>query len=326
LGTRLPSSVTMGALFVIANLAALALAAPAQSFGYQALPDPQSPANPFIYLAMVLGFTGLILLIVKLKREAAVKWIILGSMAVTMVYVYSLPLTYLLIALQDPALLSFAALTTAQAELIGTLYLIALVLSVLIAAALTYLLVRFPEWYVVDAVGVSSAAGVTAILGISFGILPALILLAILAAYDAWAVYRTKHMIALADAVTSQRLPVLLVVPKSRDYSFLKQKPLKQQLAQGEEREAFFMGLGDIIIPGILAVSAFSFLPFALGPLGIGRPLLVAIGTLCGALVGYATLMRYVAKGRPQAGLPLLNGGSIGGFTLTYVLVYGWPF
>jgi len=316
----------MGAMFVASNVAALALAAPAQSFGYQALPDPQSPANPFIYLAMVLAFTAVILVIVKLKKEAAVKWIILGAMAVTMVYVYSLPLTFLLLALQDPALLNLTALTTAQAELVATLYWTAFGLAVVIAAALTYLLIRFPEWYVVDAVGVSSAAGVTAILGISFGILPALILLAILAGYDAWAVYHTKHMIALADAVTGQRLPVLLVVPKSRDYSFLTQKPLREQIAKGEEREAFFMGLGDIIIPGILAVSAFSFLPFAVGPLGIGRPLLVALGSLCGALAGYAVLMRYVAKGRPQAGLPLLNGGAIGGFALTYLLVYGWPF
>ena len=32
--------------------------------------------------------------------------------------------------------------------------------------------------------------------------------------------------------------------------------------------------------------------------------------------------MRYVATGRPQAGLPLLNGGAILGFLLTYLVVF----
>src|SRR5439155_1343020 len=82
-----------------------------------------------------------------------------------------------------------------------------------------FLLLKFPEWYVVDTIGFVTAAGVTAILGISFGILPAVLLLIALAFYDAWAVYRTKHMITLADELTSQRLPILLVIPNRAGYS-----------------------------------------------------------------------------------------------------------
>src|SRR2546422_52987 len=107
---------------------------------------------------------------------------------------------------------------------------------------------------------VVTAAGVTAILGISFGAIPAILLLVALAFYDAWAVYRTKHMITLADELTSQRLPILLVIPKKAGYSFREQKSLKGQIAAGEEREAMFIGLGDLIIPGIMSVSAFTFL------------------------------------------------------------------
>src|SRR5207247_10640942 len=109
-----------------------------------------------------------------------------------------------------------------------------------IAADLVFLLMKFPEWYVVDTIGFITAAGVTAILGISFGILPAVLLLIALAIYDAWAVYRTKHMITLADELTSQRLPILLVIPKRAGYSFRDQKSLKTQLDSGEEREAMF--------------------------------------------------------------------------------------
>jgi len=169
-----------------------------------------------------------------------------------------------------------------------------------------------------------TAAGVTAILGISFGILPAVLLLVALAIYDAWAVYRTKHMVTLADELTSQRLPILLVIPKKAGYSFREQKSLKEQVASGEEREAMFVGLGDLIIPGILSVSAFTFLgPLSGSSAALPGSLLVAIGSVIGSLGGFLVLMRFVLKGNPQAGLPLLNGGALLGFLITSLLVYG---
>ena len=81
-------------------------------------------------------------------------------------------------------------------------------------------MISYPEWYVIDLSGVILAAGVAAIFGISFGLLPALLLLIGLAIYDAWAVYRTGHMVDLADSVMDLKLPILLVMPKSRSYSF----------------------------------------------------------------------------------------------------------
>jgi len=202
---------------------------------------------------------------------------------------------------------------------------LATVLAFGVAGLLVVGLVKYPEWYVVDAVGLAVAVGVTAIMGISFGVLPAILLLTGLAVYDAWAVYRTKHMVTLADEVTSQRLPVLLVIPKHADYKFSEQKSLKEQVAKGEEREAMFIGLGDLIIPGVLAVSARVFLrdDIGLSVAGLAPSLLVALITILGSLVGFAILMRFVLKGNPQAGLPLLNGGAIAGFFLSLVLVYG---
>jgi presenilin-like A22 family membrane protease len=163
---------------------------------------------------------------------------------------------------------------------------------------------------------------VTAIIGISFGILPALVFLIALAIYDAIAVYRTKHMIALADAVTGLRLPILLVVPKSLPYSFRAQPGLQEELDEGTERAAMFMGLGDIIIPGILVVSAFANLEPLVTALGVTSNLLVGLATLVGTLLGFAVLMRFVMRGRPQAGLPLLNTGAILAYLLTYYLLY----
>ena len=70
-----------------------------------------------------------------------------------------------------------------------------------------------------------------------------------------------------------------------------------------------FMGLGDVIFPGMLVLSAVQYL-------GGTEGILVGLTTLLGGLAGYALLMRAVSTGRAQAGLPLLNGGSILGYLI----------
>lgn len=205
----------------------------------------------------------------------------------------------------------------------GINYLPPIIISIAIALSLTYIVHKYPEWYVVDTVGLVMGIGATVILGVTFAILPALVLLLILAIYDAISVYKTKHMISLADSVIDLNLPVLLVIPKKWSYSFRKEKPrLKEQLESGAEREAMFMGLGDIVIPTLLAISALSFLSSSQSELGIAINLLVSIGTMIGILIGFTVLMTYVLKGNPQAGLPLLNSGAMGGFILTYLFIY----
>ena len=171
-----------------------------------------------------------------------------------------------------------------------------------------YALYKYPEWYVIDAVGILVAAGAASIFGISLGVVPVMVLLAGLAVYDAIAVYKTKHMLDLADTVIDLRLPILLVVPKHRGYSFLREAAKFKEAGpeNKDEREAFFLGLGDLVMPTILVVSAMVF-PVADGIAPI-------LGAAIGTLVGFSVLMGYVLKGNPQAGLPLLNGGAIVGF------------
>ena len=107
-----------------------------------------------------------------------------------------------------------------------------------------------------------------------------------------------------------------------------KQKSVKKSISGDAKREAMFMGLVDIVFPGSLVVSAMTFLaPIYEGGEVIGwSPTLesfgVAICTLVGSMIGYTILMRYVMKGRPQAGLPLLNSGAIIGYLATYLLVF----
>jgi len=77
-----------------------------------------------------------------------------------------------------------------------------------------------------------------------------------------------------------------------------------------------FMGLGDVIFPGMLVLSAAQYIEGSEG-------FQIAMTTLLGGLIGYFVLMTYVARGRAQAGLPLLNGGAILGYVIGGMLLVG---
>lgn len=287
----------MAVIFAVSQLGALAMVHSALGEEYQAFEDPNDPMIPVYYIIAIVLFTFVILYIIKKKRENIVKFVFIGSVGFTIFYVI-----LIVAVIFDSGILS-------------------LLVSVGLTAVLVYYLLKKPEWYVVDATGVLVAVGVIGILGISLNILPVLILLIALAAYDAISVYGTKHMVALADGVTEMKLPILLVIPKRRGYSYIDQKPLREQLEEGGEREAMFMGLGDVIIPGVLVASAFYYLSDD-AFMGLPGNLVVALGALVGGLAGFAMLMRYVLKGNPQAGLPLLNGGTILGYVAAYLIVF----
>ena len=75
------------------------------------------------------------------------------------------------------------------------------------------------------------------------------------------------------------------------------------------DRGAYFLGMGDAIIPSILVISAsWSYPPGDI--LGLNLP---ALGAMLGTYAGFILLMT-TSRDRPQAGLPFLNSGSILGF------------
>ncbi len=302
------SIIGMGAIFIFTQVLALIISGPMSDAGYQAFEDPEDPMNPIMYMVIILLFTGVILLLIKAGKKNFVQMLILFASWLALYSVILLPLFYIFwyFGGNPPPVSS-------QEAIINLINILALV----IAFILTYILYKFPEWYVVNSLGIIIGAGVTAILGISLGLYPILILLIGLAIYDAIAVYKTKHMVSLADAVIEQHLPVLLVVPKSKKYSFRKQKGIKRNLKKKKKIEAMFMGLGDIIIPGSLAVSAYTFFSSG-GP--TFESSMVAMATIVGGLIGFLALMKFVMKGNPQAGLPLLNTGAILGFAIAVLI------
>lgn len=275
-------------LFFVANiLLALVFAAPFKAADVKAFEDPDDVGNSAWYIVLILAFTFLILYIAKKGKKWLIRWIILAAVGATVTYVVYPVLSQ---TLGYDLQLSIWAGIVAGALCILALY-------------------KHPEWYVIDAVGLLVASGSAALFGISLGVLPTIALLGGLAIYDAIAVYRTRHMLSLADTVIELRLPVLLVIPKVAGYRFRDDAAKFKQASESnkEEREAMFMGLGDLVIPSILVVSALQF-----GADGWG--ILPSLGAAIGILVGFGVLMGYVLKGNPQAGLPLLNGGALVGF------------
>ena len=284
--------VLMGSLFVLIDLLALLVAGPFEAAGAVAFVDPEEPLNLVYFFVILVVFTAVILLIAKYGKKQLVQGIILGATAILDLYVF-----YPLLALVLPWELSLG-------------------LSVVFAGILLVLLVKFPEWYIIDLSAIITGVGATAMLGISLSVFLVIILLIGMAIYDAISVYRTRHMVDLADTLVDLKLPVLFVIPKTKDYSLIKEKKsLKEKLKEGEKRDAFFMGAGDVVMPGLLAAAAFHTLP--------SNGFLVALSVIIGTLVGFALLMVFVLKGKPQAGLPFLCPGAILGYVVSSYLLFG---
>jgi presenilin-like A22 family membrane protease len=284
---------SMSGLFVVAYLIAFLVAGPFEAAGAVAFENPSDPLNIAYFFAILLIFTAVILVIIKLRKPNIIRAIFLGSITVLSVYVF-----YPILSLVIPSIL------------------ITLGLSIGASVALLILLIKKPEWYIIDAIAMLTGVGAIAMIGISLNIWIVIVLLIAMAVYDAFSVYKTKHMIDLADSIMDQKLPVMFVIPKKKGYSFLKKtKGLKEKLQEGEPREAYFLGLGDVVFPGILAVAAFHNLA--------SNGLLVALCVLVGTLIGFMALMVLVSKGKPQAGLPFLCSGAILGYIISNLAVFG---
>jgi presenilin-like A22 family membrane protease len=289
---RILPFLVMPLLLLAVEIGSLLISLPVQAAGITAFQDPASLENPFIFILILLVFTGFLLLLIKFNLRKVMAAIIAISIFFTFGYIF---------AALVPAVLGTSDLAT----------IVILLLSVL-ASVLLY---KYPEWYVIDTLGILIAAGVASIFGVSLDILPVVILLILLAVYDAISVYKTKHMITLAEGVIDLKTPILFVIPKRRDYSFIRDGIGK--LEEGGERAAFIIGMGDLIMPSILVVSANVFMK---GWRLLGVINLPALGAILGSLAGLGILLSYVASGKPQAGLPPLNGCTILGFLVGWGL------
>jgi len=304
-------------VFVLIQVGALSLVAPFDAAGYRAVEDPTDPTNSLAYLAAILVVTGLMLAAFRYDLERAVRVVILLSTALLSWYVFSVVVPG--VPARD------AVVVACSLAVAGALYV-------------------YPEWWVIDVAGVVMGAGAAGLFGISFGLLPALVLLVVLAVYDAVSVYGTRHMLDLAEGVLDLNVPVVLVLPVESGYSLLTDEGANPETlpddagaaaaagdtpdggeseAAGDdatERDALFVGLGDAVIPTVMVASAAAFSPAPALGLPLAALNLPALLAAVGTLVGLLALLRAVLAGEAHAGLPLLNGGAVGGYLLGSVL------
>ena len=189
MSSRVPVLVML--LFIVAvQLLAIAITPAISASDNRVFADPASTSNPFVYMLLILAFTALLLLAIKKKKN----WIVNGFIQISI----ATSIYYLMVAFVSP------------------------LLALLPTVAGLLLLRYYPEWYVIDIFGIAVCAGISSLFGVSMTILPALLLLIILAVYDALSVYKTRHMVSLAEGVIKIKAPLLFVVPRSRSYSFRK--------------------------------------------------------------------------------------------------------
>jgi presenilin-like A22 family membrane protease len=337
--------------FLLVQVGALALVEPFRSAGFQATENPSDPTNSFIYIGGILVATAVMLAAFRFGVDGLIRGLVVLSAGY---------ITFFVFTVLVPPLVTVYGFNVPAG-----------VLSLLVVAGLYV----HPEWYVIDVAGVVMGMGAAGLFGISFGVLPAIVLLSVLAVYDAISVYGTEHMLTLASGVMDLRLPVVLVFPLTLSYSFLDSSPPasvddedgdgattapdggehgehgghaghggdggdehaatdpdvsdaaeepdgsqeEEEEKEGPdsafERDAFFIGLGDAVMPAVLVASAGFFAPGGVDALASGLALtLPALTAMIGTILGLLVLMYQVAKGQAHAGLPLLNGGAIAGY------------
>lgn len=284
-------------MMAVTSLLSIFLIGPVTNVGLGAFEDPDSVLNAFAFIFIMLVFTAILLILIKWKAQNVISVIIALCLAWVIYYV--------VIAL----LYSFEI--GIWADVIGAICGIGVI----------GLLWIHPEWYIIDIAGVIISAGCAAIFGVSLSIFPVLILLILLMIYDFVAVKRSKHMLTLADGVLRQKMPIMFLIPKTKSYSYRKNG--FNMLNTTSDRGAYMIGMGDMIMPAILVVSAQVYAggEGILSILGLSLP---ALGTIIGGIIGLMLLMIPVNTGKPQPGLPLINGCAIIGFFLCCLITGAW--
>jgi presenilin-like A22 family membrane protease len=160
--------------------------------------------------------------------------------------------------------------------------------------------------WAVDLAVLAASAGIAIEVGVAMVAPSAVTVLAFLAVYDLVAVFGTKHMTFMAERLMSGRAIFALAVPFDRSVW------LSDFAAPATTRRYALLGIGDLVIPTILFVSAYRLTPSA------------AYATGAGIVAGVAALSIWLKKRNytPLPALPPLAGGAVVGFMLWWAAIW----
>lgn len=153
----------------------------------------------------------------------------------------------------------------------------AIELTIALSVFLVVLKFLYPK--IKNATAIISSAGVGALFGFSFGIVPTLVFIILISLYDFISVFITRHMVYMAKEMSKMDLSFSIA---SREKRYVREKGKRK-----EEEFSIELGSGDIAIPLMLAVSAYNSFTLA-------DSLAVVLGTTLGLIV----VLHYVTTRR----------------------------
>ena len=148
-------------------------------------------------------------------------------------------------------------------------------------------------------------AGIGAVLGVSLKPLAVIVLLLVLSFYDIIAVYKTGHMVKMAEDMIKSRAIFGLVIPQK----FQGWKENLKNVRPGGE--FMILGSGDIVMPLLLIASVIGFHGLAFG-------LVIFLFSTLGLFLTYYLFITQKTR-RPMAALPPIAVMSIVGYLVALV-------
>lgn len=209
----------------------------------------------------------------------------------------------------------FLAVFLAQSVALGVF--LPQLVALAIALGLALLKVYKPEPIIHNLTEVFMYAGIAVLLVPIFDVPWALILLLAISVYDAWAVWKSKHMVTMAEFQKEGGVFAGLMVPKASHAKSSTSSDLPPPPRKG--REIAILGGGDIAFPLIFAgVVMEGLVRSGLGKLvAFGYVLLITAGATL-ALVG---LFAYSKKERYYPAMPFITAGCLLGWGVLTLLL-----
>jgi presenilin-like A22 family membrane protease len=175
-------------------------------------------------------------------------------------------------------------------------------ISTLAAVLLLGLFWFFSNVFLQDIIMVLTFAGIGAVLGISLAPETVILILVILSFYDIIAVYKTRHMVELAEAMIQSRAIFGFVIPSS----FGGFKERMTRVSPGEQ--FMILGSGDVILPLLLSAS--------LVGTSVNRSVIVAVFSALGLFLMHLIFTNQKIR-RPMAALPPIALAAIVGYLVS---------
>ncbi|MBI2062922.1 MAG: hypothetical protein HYT61_01625 [Candidatus Yanofskybacteria bacterium] len=178
-------------------------------------------------------------------------------------------------------------------------------ISMIFALAVTILFWFLRNVIMQNIAMVFTLAGVGAVLGLSFLPMTIVYILVLFSFYDIISVYKTGHMIKLAQAMIESRAIFGFVIPETGS-------AIKHKIAQVVPGRGFMiLGSGDVIFPLLLSAS--------LARISIYQSVVVAVFSVLGLFLMHIIFTNQTIR-RPMAALPPIALMSIVGYLIVNLI------